>query len=319
MYTQLKCKICGDENSECESITDSILEYKCKVCGKYRMTMDAYDDISCILEDEFERRKLSACVRKSNIRYGDKQILTFCVDKNINLNFIRLEEAIDELFPKRVQDQFDEALLNLCKMTQYPGHELNLDLKTDYPVLMVENFKAASFILNELQELRYIKDTAFLGGSYRIEVIGNGFKRAQELEDELGREESKQAFVAMWFDDTMNDTYDKGIKPAIEACGFKSFKISEKETNNDITDEIIAEIRRSRFIVSDFTGQRGGVYFESGFAMGLGLPVIWMVKEDEIKKVHFDTRQFAHIVWTGCDDLKERLINRIRATIPGAK
>ena len=33
----------------------------------------------------------------------------------------------------------------------------------------------------------------------------------------------------------------------------------------------MAEIRRSRFVVADYTGQVNGVYFEAGFALGLGL------------------------------------------------
>ena len=42
---------------------------------------------------------------------------------------------------------------------------------------------------------------------------------------------------------------------------------------NKIDDEIVAEIRRSKFIIADFShgsdGARGGVYFEAGFAHGL--------------------------------------------------
>jgi hypothetical protein len=33
----------------------------------------------------------------------------------------------------------------------------------------------------------------------------------------------------------------------------------------------MAEIQKSRFVVADYTGQRNGVYFEVGFAVGLGL------------------------------------------------
>ena len=55
---------------------------------------------------------------------------------------------------------------------------------------------------------------------------------------------------------------------------------------NSIDDEIIAEIRRSWFVVADFTcgtvpheGKevaipRGGVYYEAGFAQGLNVPLI---------------------------------------------
>ena len=60
-----------------------------------------------------------------------------------------------------------------------------------------------------------------------------------------------------------------------------------------------ARIKRSRFLVADVTGGRQGVYFEGGFAKGLGLPVIWTCShgtDAELKKwMHFDTRQYNHI------------------------
>jgi hypothetical protein len=60
---------------------------------------------------------------------------------------------------------------------------------------------------------------------------------------------------------------------------------------------------------------RGGVYFEAGFAQGLGIPVIWTCRSDQISHVHFDTRQFNHILWTTPEDLKVRLFNRIGAVV----
>lgn len=88
-----------------------------------------------------------------------------------------------------------------------------------------------------------------------------------------------------------------------------------QEHNEKIDDRIIAEIRQSSLIVADFTGQRGGVYFEAGFAKGLGIPVIWTCHEDGVENLHFDTRQYNHIVWESPEDLKTKLINRISATL----
>ena len=90
------------------------------------------------------------------------------------------------------------------------------------------------------------------------------------------------------------------------------------EHNEKIDDLIIAEIKRSGLVVADFTEHRPNVYFEAGFARGLGLPVIWTCHEDHISAAHFDTRQFNHIVWKDPDDLQERLRLRILATIPTA-
>jgi hypothetical protein len=139
--------------------------------------------------------------------------------------------------------------------------------------------------------------------------------------DELGHKVtiSSKAFVAMWFDKSMKDTWEKGIKPAIEESGYEPVRIDQKQHSNKIDDEIIAEIRRSRFIVADFThgdeGARGGVYYEAGFARGLNIPVIFTCREDVFEKIHFDTRQYNHIVWETPEELRQKLTARIAAEI----
>jgi nucleoside 2-deoxyribosyltransferase len=144
-----------------------------------------------------------------------------------------------------------------------------------------------------------------------------GYARLAEL-DVTGTG-SEQAFVAMWFDESMSDAYESGIEPAIQDAGYKPLRIDRKDHNNKIDDEIIAEIRRSRFVVADFTqgtgGARGGVYYEAGFAHGYRIPVIFTCKEDAIGRVHFDTRQYNHIAWKDTSDLRTRLAQRISATI----
>lgn len=130
---------------------------------------------------------------------------------------------------------------------------------------------------------------------------------------------SIQGFVAMWFDNSMKGVYENAIAPAIRDSGYEPVRIDGREHNNKIDDEIISEIRRSRFVVSDFTqgesGARGGVYYEAGFAHGLGLPVIFTCRSDVMDKIHFDTRQYNHIVWSTPEELRERLSKRISATL----
>ena len=88
---------------------------------------------------------------------------------------------------------------------------------------------------------------------------------------------------------------------------------------NKVDDEIIAEIRRSRFLVADFTCEpgkvRGGVYFEAGFASGLDIPIIWTCKNTSMRDLHFDTRQYPHIEWNDSTDLYTKLKARIGALI----
>jgi nucleoside 2-deoxyribosyltransferase len=127
------------------------------------------------------------------------------------------------------------------------------------------------------------------------------------------RAASSQAFVAMWFTDEMKEVYEQGIEPAIRQAGFAPMLIINKEHANKIDDEIIAEIRRSAFLVADFTGHRQNVYFETGFAIGLARQVVWTCRKDEIKHLHFDIRQYNCIDWKDAAELERRLRLRIEA------
>jgi nucleoside 2-deoxyribosyltransferase len=170
-------------------------------------------------------------------------------------------------------------------------------------------------ILKELSEQGLIRD----GNSTMQELRKILTLRSLEIIENLQNSaiDSKQAFVAMWFDKSMNDYYEDGIKKAIEDADYVPIRIDLKEFNNKICDELIAEIKRSKFLIADFSGLRSGVFFEAGFAKGLGREVIFTVRKEDVEelKEHFDTRQYNHIVYDSLEDLRKKLYNRIGATI----
>jgi hypothetical protein len=148
-----------------------------------------------------------------------------------------------------------------------------------------------------------------------FQISPKGYDYLEELR--VGTKINGSGFCAMWFSPEVTSAWSDAIKPAMQAAGYEAVRIDGVEHNNKIDDEILASIRASRFVVADFTGERGGVYFEAGFAMGLGRPVIWTVREDFLPKIHFDNRQYNFIVWKPDDlsDFAKRLQLRIEATI----
>lgn len=127
-------------------------------------------------------------------------------------------------------------------------------------------------------------------------------------------------FVAMAFAQELDSVFEDGIRQAIETdCGFSALRIDKNHFEEKICDRMLVEIRRAQFMVADFTFQKGGVYFEAGYALALGRPVIWTCKENDAAKLHFDTRQYPHILWSDPTDLRVKLCDRIRALIPGAR
>ena len=173
------------------------------------------------------------------------------------------------------------------------------------------------FILAHLEECGLITRDGRNNREQSCTLTIEGYTRLVELE-RINTDSSK-AFIAMWFDRSMNEAWEHGIAPAVRQAGYEPLRIDQREHVNKIDDEIVAEIRRARFVVADFTqgdtGARGGVYYEAGFAHGLGIPVIFCCRKDRLKKVHFDTRQYNHIVWETPEDLRGQLAKRISAVL----
>ena len=173
------------------------------------------------------------------------------------------------------------------------------------------------FLMDYLQRCELVDIVGVHNPEQHCAMTVEGYERLAELS--TVRTDSSRAFVAMWFDRSMNQCWKEGFAPAIRQAGYKPVRIDHEEHLGKIDDRIISEIRRSRFIVADFThgdeGARGGVYYEAGFAYGLGIPVIYTCRKDLFDTIHFDTRQYNHIVWENHDELIKDLTSRITATI----
>ena len=119
----------------------------------------------------------------------------------------------------------------------------------------------------------------------------------------------------MWFDPRLDRLRDEALIPAIKDAGFEPIIVSKREHVNRIDDEIVSLIRQSRFVVADFTGNRGGVYFEAGFAHALKLPVVWTCERSRLirRKLHFDIEHFNFLPWDAndCPGFKTALQRRI--------
>ena len=84
--------------------------------------------------------------------------------------------------------------------------------------------------------------------------------------------EYTQGFVAMWFDPKFEPVWSNGFEPEIRSVGYRPFGIDKKHYVGGITDD--PKFAARDFRVADYTEQVNGVYFEAGFALGLGLTVI---------------------------------------------
>ncbi|HET6324821.1 MAG TPA: hypothetical protein VFG04_08980 [Planctomycetaceae bacterium] len=215
--------------------------------------------------------------------------------------------------PRRVPDRAYALLESIERKTQHVGQNVDLDEPELTAASFARNFEEVFYFVRHLKETGRIEGELFQSGGGSFRVTPTGF---EELEGRRRSNlDSEKAFVAMSFDDSLTAAWLTGIKPAIEAAGFDALRIDWDEHNEDINNRIKARIRESRFIVADCTLHRNGVYFEAGFAMGLGLPVIWLCRKDEFNKTHFDANHYRYTLWDKPEDICKPLEDRIVGTI----
>ena len=291
----ITCFICG---ADARLIAAPALNPReCNQCGRYRSTDEFLGAKSDPSDEQSLLLYLGAHTRQATER---GEIVTLGQDWR---DFAELHASTPVL------RKLEMALEYLASKSEYAGAEVVIRNVILHPLFDAANKAEADYLLSHLAERGDIKT---LGRLEACVVTPTGWAR---LDAPIGGIPGR-CFVAMSFDPTLTEVYELGIQAALVKCKLVPVRLDFIHHNEKICDKILAEIRRSQVMVADFTLQRSGVYFEAGFAMGLGRQVIWTCRADDVSKLHFDTRQYNHIVWTTTTDLRDRLIDRIRATIP---
>jgi hypothetical protein len=293
-----KCFVCPSDGAIIEPPNSRAHHVCCPRCIEYHVTFSAEPDLAEIPDE----------VKPIVSRWIHDQCRNGTIPKitSREIDFLRSLKSLP------FEERANRVLLEMARETKIFGVPIRLFALPEVWAV-AESFKLAElqFILRYLEERKYVR---FLNdGNGHSHLTGNGFREIDRLRETRG--ESILGFVAMWFDSQMDVIWRDGLKPAIEAAGYEPIRLDETEHNNKICDEIIAKIRRARFVVADCTGQSRGVYYEAGFATGLGVPVLFTFREGDEDGLHFDVRQFNTVRWTDAADLKSKLTTRICATI----
>jgi hypothetical protein len=224
-----------------------------------------------------------------------------------------IENLLEAADPS-VQEKLTLLLRYLGKASTYPGDFGEFDYTNDYSLLGARNGDEAYFYLETLRDqgLIIVQDRTFDSTVATYQLTARGWLQLDELT--RSENESSNAFIAMSFHPDRSP-FEAAINNAVRGAGYNPIRIDRVEHINRIDDEIIARIRDSKFLISDFTSQRNGVYFEAGFMLGLGRPVIWLCEKSDLHNVHFDTRQYNTIDYTDAGDLADRLKFRIEAIL----
>jgi len=309
------CHITGLRTENYPSSWD-LVEYIIQINGKRMLFRFPYDHKN---NDFIESNK--------HILYGlilnGKFPVEYCNTNGQVLDNEKLELLIREaVIPKKPDEKSAHLLLYLHSLQEYEGSEIkypdNEDREDLAKRLYFKNYNEMVFYLFTLYNQGFIDgiDASSTDGNDLIGIKLTYDGLAKVIEQNESGVQSNRCFVAMSFSDMQQDTRTS-IKQAINDVGFDPILIDEIHIDADITinDALIAEIKKSKFLVADFTEHKHGVYFEAGFALGLKKPVIYLCHKDDFSNTHFDTNHYPHIIYTDLEELKIKLKTKIEAWI----
>jgi hypothetical protein len=227
----------------------------------------------------------------------------------IQSNDVKLENLSS--LPTNPLEGIDKILLWLSQNIKSQDEKLAINNSVDYPQFYSRKGSELGFWLNKADELGLITKLNS-GASFKYRMDLGGWKRLKELKSTEGKY-SKSVFVAKSFDATLRSSFDDGIQPALTEMGFVPIYLDRDNRMGLIDNKIIAGIKESRFVIADYTLQRAGVYYEAGYASGLGMTVIDCCKKDDFHNIHFDKNHHTVLLWETPEELRTQLIDAIKA------
>lgn len=301
------CLVCDEQALTSLSSAGDCLEFICRRCGAYRVSEEFIFEMP---EPDNPLRKfryrMSWAFRTTAERIEDIRVLPIHIRSEILPLLQTRDPSVDE--------KLGALLAFLARNSDGPGKYSDFDCSFDHSLVCAQDEDEAVFLFDSLSQQGLIElpdqslDSPAHG--YRLSALG----WSELSRREKSGAESNNAFIAMSFDLARTAT-GEAIWAAVGATDHVPVRMDRVEHANRIDDEILSRLRSSKFLIVDLTEQNPGAYFEAGFILGLGRPVIWICSEEDLVNVHFDARQYNIIDYADNEDLRRRLQFRIEAVV----
>lgn len=336
-----KCIYCG-RLADVKPIEEPFIRYavKCSSCGNYVYTdaakaatnPDIPKDKNKLLSYLYYNGKVAHALSDDD---GFRNFIgteaEFKYRQELDAKCAHVTDAIvNNWYPKSFNEKINKILVGLAQRSSSFGQSIPLSINEAVSCLFLKKYddEGNEIDNNEiLRQIRFICDyitqneyadiniySSHLPFPYQIILSPKGWQRVDDVQKEENQN-SKYVFVAMSFKTEMHTVRD-AIKAAITESHFIPRIMDEIEHNHQIVPEMLSEIRKSRFVIAELTGHNNGAYYEAGYALGFGKEVIHICNKDQFgQDGHFDVKQVNTVLWDTEEELKDKLIKRIEATI----
>jgi len=339
-----KCPVCSSEADKSADYATSLVFYNCPVCGRYELRADGVADFdfnhlaSYLVYHRFSSENVTEYRYHTVLEKEicDKYKEAFEKGNITEGHPVHMDSDMVEIwYPKTFAERIDRILLYFSSKATHIGQPISISYKEMLSALFIDRYEImrdlysdsvskyenrddddceheARYMLDCLQKRSLIEYVMIPSDEEAVEVIITleGYARIDELQKYSAR--GRNVLVAMQFGKE-TENLREAIRQGVKDAGYHAIFIDEVQHNDFITPELLKYIRDSKFVVVDLTHKNNGAYFEEGYAMGLGKPVIQLCQKDQA--LHFDIAQKNTIMWDVEDSIPTQLCNRIKATI----
>lgn len=205
---------------------------------------------------------------------NEKDAMVWLNDHSPHIAFIHFQEDIDRTINFISEINKHDKSISIIYVSGWAGKKANFRAT-----------KAGAYRVVE-------KDEKYLGSRQFEDEIEKAFEISLQKKSKVMKAE---IFVLMPFAKRFTEIYRLGIKEPMEQMGFRCNRVDEIQFTGNIIDHVYFRIENATIIIADMTGMNPNVFYEVGYAHGLGKNVILLTQK--IEDIPFDLRAKKHIIY----------------------
>lgn len=128
------------------------------------------------------------------------------------------------------------------------------------------------------------------------------------IENKRRKGQSCDVFVVIPFTEDMDPIFE-GVREASRTLGLSATRVKDVVGDIRITETLLAMIRGAKVIIADITHEKPNVYFELGYARGIGKEVVTIARHGTT--IHFDVKDWPCIFYNDSRTLERHLVARL--------
>lgn len=159
--------------------------------------------------------------------------------------------------------------------------------------------------INRAERLKVMLDSILSKSAVNTGGLRDSVARQSIPSAGLDSEAKRHVFVAMPFDEAMEDVYEFGIREPINTTGCLCERSDRAAFTGDVLERVKRRIASATLMVAELTGANANVYLEVGYAWGKEIPTLLLARKGEDLK--FDVKSHNCVYYSNISHLRKQM------------